>query len=57
MFIYEKGKVMVELNDEKCLWDLALLHIISYHLNGQIPNFKVNRNSFLICMGLSKLFK
>jgi len=29
----EKGKVVAELGDEKCLWDLALLCDSSCHLN------------------------
>jgi hypothetical protein len=29
----EKGKVVAELSDEKWLWNLALLCVISHHLN------------------------
>jgi hypothetical protein len=33
MFVYEKGKVVAELVDEKWLWDLVLLCDISHHVN------------------------
>jgi hypothetical protein len=48
MFMNDKGKVVAELSDEKWLWDLALLCDMRHH-------FKVNRNSFLTCLGLSEL--
>jgi hypothetical protein len=55
MLMNEKGKVVVELGDEKWLWDLALLCDIRNHVNDLNTNFKVNRTSFLICLGLSEL--
>jgi hypothetical protein len=53
----KKGKVVAELGNEKWHWDLALLHDISHHVNDLIPNSKVNRNSFLMCLGMSQLLK
>jgi len=56
MFINEKGKIVAELGDEKWLWDLALLCVI-IHQYYWIPDFKVNRTLFLICLGVSELLK
>jgi hypothetical protein len=38
--VNEKGKVVIELNDEKLLWDLALLCVISHHLNDLYTKIK-----------------
>jgi hypothetical protein len=56
IFITDKGKAVVEVHDEKWLWDLAVLCDTIHHIN-DIPNLKVNRNSFLMCLRLSELLK
>jgi hypothetical protein len=41
MFMNEKGKVVVELSDEKWLWNLSLLCITSHHTNYLDSKLKV----------------
>jgi hypothetical protein len=42
----KKGKVMAELNDEKWLWNLALLCVSAITQITSIPNFKIISDMF-----------
>jgi hypothetical protein len=57
IFTNEKGKFVSEIINVKWLWDLVLLCVISHHIITYIQTFRVNRNSFLICLWLLGLFK
>jgi hypothetical protein len=56
-FLNEKGKVAAELHDVSG-FRIWFCYVISPTTKmAYIPNFMVNRNSFLLHLGLAKLFK
>jgi hypothetical protein len=53
----EKGKIVVELTDEKWLRDLAMLCYISHQVKDLNTNHKGQQKLYMICLGLSELVK